>query len=33
VGQPRMAEPFLREALERAPTIWADGQLDAAELR
>jgi tetratricopeptide (TPR) repeat protein len=33
VGQPGMAEPFLREALERAPMIWADGQLDAAELR
>lgn len=33
VGQGEMAEPFLLEARESAPTIWADGQLDAAELR
>ncbi len=33
VGQPGLAEPFLREARERAPALWADGQLDAAELR
>ncbi len=33
VGQPGMAEPFLREARERAPALWADGKLDAAELR
>ena len=33
VGQPEMAEPFLREARERAPELWVDGKLDAAELR
>jgi tetratricopeptide (TPR) repeat protein len=33
VGQPGLAEPFLREARERAPAAWADGKLDAAELR
>jgi tetratricopeptide (TPR) repeat protein len=33
VGQPAFAEPFLREARERAPALWADGMLDAAELR
>ena len=33
VGQPALAEPFLREARERAPAAWADGKLDAAELR
>jgi Tfp pilus assembly protein PilF len=33
VGQPVLAEPFLRDARERAPAAWADGKLDAAELR
>ena len=33
VGQPALAEPFMREARERAPAAWADGKLDAAELR
>jgi tetratricopeptide (TPR) repeat protein len=33
VGQPALAEPFLRDARERAPAAWADGKLDAAELR
>ena len=33
VGQAAFAEPFLREASERAPALWADGVLDAAELR
>lgn len=33
VGQPGLAEPFMREARERAPAAWADGKLDAAELR
>ena len=33
VGQPALAEPFMREARERAPDVWADGKLDAAELR
>jgi tetratricopeptide (TPR) repeat protein len=33
VGQDALAEPFLREARERAPVEWADGKLDAAELR
>jgi tetratricopeptide (TPR) repeat protein len=33
VGQRALAEPFLREASERAPLLWADGKLDAAELR
>jgi len=33
VGQPGLAEPFMREARERAPAVWADGKLDAAELR
>ena len=33
VGQGAFAEPFLREASERAPALWADGKLDAAELR
>jgi tetratricopeptide (TPR) repeat protein len=33
VGQPELAVPFLREARERAPEVWADGKLDAAELR
>jgi tetratricopeptide (TPR) repeat protein len=33
VGQGALAEPFLREARERAPAAWADGKLDAAELR
>jgi tetratricopeptide (TPR) repeat protein len=33
VGQPALAEPFMREAQERAPAAWADGKLDAAELR
>ena len=33
IGQSALAEPFLREASERAPALWADGQLDALELR
>jgi tetratricopeptide (TPR) repeat protein len=33
VGQPALAAPFLREASDRAPTVWTDGKLDAAELR
>ena len=33
VGQGALAEPFMREARERAPAVWADGKLDAAELR
>jgi tetratricopeptide (TPR) repeat protein len=33
VGQGALAEPFMREARERAPSAWADGKLDAAELR
>ena len=33
VGQGALGEPFLREASERAPGLWADGTLDAAELR
>ena len=33
VGQASLAEPFLREARERAPALWADGKLDALELR
>lgn len=33
VGDDALAEPFLREARERAPDLWADGQLDALELR
>jgi tetratricopeptide (TPR) repeat protein len=33
VGQPGLAEPFMHEARERAPAAWADGKLDAAELR
>jgi tetratricopeptide (TPR) repeat protein len=33
VGQPALAAPFLREARDRAPALWADGKLDAAELR
>jgi tetratricopeptide (TPR) repeat protein len=33
VGQSALAEPFLREARERAPAVWGDGKLDAAELR
>jgi len=33
VGQRGLAEPFLREASERAPAQWADGKLDALELR
>lgn len=33
VGQPALAAPFLREARELAPPIWADGKLDARELR
>jgi tetratricopeptide (TPR) repeat protein len=33
VGQPTLAEPFLRDARARAPAAWADGKLDAAELR
>jgi len=33
VGRPAQAEPFLREARARAPEVWADGKLDAAELR
>ena len=33
LGQASLAEPFLREARERAPELWADGVLDARELR
>jgi tetratricopeptide (TPR) repeat protein len=33
VGQGTLAEPLLRDARERAPAAWADGKLDAAELR
>ena len=33
VGQGALAAPFLREASERAPGLWADGKLDASELR
>lgn len=33
VGQPALGEPFLREAREGAPALWADGKLDARELR
>ena len=33
VGQGALAEPFLREARDRAPAAWSDGKLDAAELR
>ena len=33
IGQPGLAEPFMRDARERAPAAWADGKLDAAELR
>lgn len=33
IGQPALADPFLREASENAPDVWADGQLDARELR
>jgi tetratricopeptide (TPR) repeat protein len=33
LGQPELAAPFQREARERAPAAWADGKLDAAELR
>jgi tetratricopeptide (TPR) repeat protein len=33
VGQPALGAPFLREARERAPEAWADGKLDASELR
>jgi tetratricopeptide (TPR) repeat protein len=33
VGQDALAGPFLRDARERAPAAWADGKLDAAELR
>ena len=33
VGQASLAAPFLREARARAPAEWADGKLDAPELR
>jgi len=33
LGQASLAEPYLREARERAPDLWADGKLDALELR
>ena len=33
IGQPELAAPFLSEARERAPEIWADDKLDASELR
>lgn len=33
VGKRPLGEPFLREARERAPDVWSDGQLDASELR
>ena len=32
-GRSREAEPLLREAAQRAPALWDDGQLDASELR
>jgi tetratricopeptide (TPR) repeat protein len=33
VGKRPLGEPYLREALELAPGAWADGKLDASELR
>jgi tetratricopeptide (TPR) repeat protein len=33
IGKRPLGEPFLREARELAPGAWADGQLDASELR
>ena len=33
IGRRPLGEPFLREARERAPRAWADGVLDASELR
>jgi tetratricopeptide (TPR) repeat protein len=33
IGKRPLGEPFLREARELAPDAWADGKLDASELR
>jgi Tfp pilus assembly protein PilF len=33
MGERPLGEPFLREARELAPAAWADGKLDASELR
>jgi len=33
VGQRSLAAPFASEARARAPDVWADGKLDASELR